>query len=109
MDLMEMPLTALGNRYLLMFMYYLMKWVETYPLPDQTSETIARILVDRVICQHEAPRVIDRGANFLSGVTQDFCVMRDMKMVNNTAYNPQMDGLVEKFSLAQQEVWATAG
>ena len=53
-DLMEMPLTALGNRYALVFLDYLTKWVEAYPLPDQTSGTIARVLVDRVICHLES-------------------------------------------------------
>ena len=52
-----------------------MKWVEPYPLPDQTSETIARVLVDRVICRHGVPRELlsDRGANLLSAVILDVC------------------------------------
>lgn len=54
-DLMEMPLTAQGNRYIIVFLDYLTKWVEAYPLQDQTSETIARVLVDNVICQHGVP------------------------------------------------------
>ena len=45
-DLMELPLTTLGNRYVMVFLDYLTKWVQAYPLPDQTSETIARVLVD---------------------------------------------------------------
>jgi len=43
-----MPLTTLGNRYVIVFLDYCTKWVEAYPLPDQTSETIARVLVDKV-------------------------------------------------------------
>ena len=42
-DLMEMPQTTLGNRYVIVFLDYLTKWVEAYPLADQTSETIARV------------------------------------------------------------------
>ena len=74
-DLMELPLTTLGNRYVIVFLDYLTKWVEAYPLPDQTSETIARVLVDRVICRHGVLRefLSDRGANLLSAVILDVC------------------------------------
>ena len=41
-DLMEMPLTARGRRYVIVFLDYLTKWVEAYPIPDQTSETVGR-------------------------------------------------------------------
>ena len=70
-----MPLTTLGNCYAVAFMDCLTKWVEAYPLPDQTSDTIARVFVDKVICRHGAPRepLSDRGANFLSVAIQDVC------------------------------------
>ena len=38
--------------YVIVFVDCLTKWVEAYALSDQTSETIARVLVDNVICQH---------------------------------------------------------
>ena len=34
------PPTAEGNRYVVVFIYYMTKWTETYPLPDLTAETI---------------------------------------------------------------------
>ena len=99
-DLMELPLTTLGNRYVIVFLDYLTKWVEAYPLPDQTSETIARVLVDRVICRHGVPRELlsDRGANLLSAVILDVCQLTGMAKINTTAYHPQTDGLVENFN-----------
>ncbi len=99
-DLMEMPLTMQGNRYVIVFVDYLTKWVEAYPLADQTSETIARVLVDQILCRHGVPRELlsDRGANFLSEVIRDVCKMAGMKKVNTTAYHPQTDGLVENFN-----------
>ena len=48
-DIMEFPLTQLANHYIL-FLNYLTKWVKVYPLPDETSWTIPRVLVDYVIC-----------------------------------------------------------
>ena len=49
-DLMELPLTTQGNRYVVVFLDYLTKWVEALPLPDQTSELIACLLVDYIVC-----------------------------------------------------------
>ena len=99
-DIMEMPLTTLGNRYVIVFLDYLTKWVEAYPLQDQTSETITRVLVDMVICRHGVPRELlsDCGANFLSVVIQGVCELTGMAKVNTTAYHPQTDGLVENFN-----------
>ena len=35
-----------------------------FPTADQTSDTIARLLVERIICQHGAPKELsDRGPN----------------------------------------------
>ena len=54
-DILEMPQTERGNRYVIVFIDYLTKWVEAYATPDQTSETIARLLVDNVVCRHGVP------------------------------------------------------
>ena len=49
-DIMELPLTRNGNRYVVTCIDYLTKWVESFACSDQTSETIAKLLVDHVIC-----------------------------------------------------------
>ena len=49
-DIMKMPLTERGSQYAIVFMDYLTKWVEAYATEDQTSETIARLLVDNIVC-----------------------------------------------------------
>ena len=97
---MEMPLTEKGNRYVIVFLDYLTKWVEAYPLSEQTSEIIARVLVDMVICRHGVPQQLlsDRGANLLSVVMREVCEVTGMEKVNTTAYHPQTDGLVENFN-----------
>ena len=51
-DIMELPLTVHGNKYVIVFVDYLNKWVEVFPAEDQTSETIANLLVNEVICRH---------------------------------------------------------
>ncbi len=94
---LEMPKTLQGNRYVVVFADYLTKWVEAYPTADQTSDTIARLLVDNIVCRHGVPAQLlsDRGANLLSELIQDVCLLLGVKKVNTTAYHPQTDGLVE--------------
>lgn len=48
-------------------------------IKDQTSETIAWLLVDKVVCHHEVPveLLLDRGANLLSSLS-DVCMLLGM-------------------------------
>ena len=80
-DILEMPPTERENHYIVVFMNYLTKWVEPFPTADQTSDTIARLLVERVICQHGAPKELlsDHGPNLLSSLIHDVCSLMSTK------------------------------
>ena len=69
-------------------------------MPDQSAETIARLLVEEIFCRHGAPQELlsDRGANFLSNLIHEVCQILKIKKVNTSGYHPQTDGLVEKFN-----------
>ena len=99
-DIMEMPRTMNGNRYVVVFVEYLTKWVEAYAVEDQTSLTIARLLVDSVVCRHgvSGQLLSDRGQNLLSNLLLEVCDLLGMKKVNTTSYHPQTDGLVERIN-----------
>ena len=98
-DILKMPRTSRGHQYVLVFIDYLTKWVEAFPLRDQTALTIARTLVEKVITVHGVPREIlsDRGANFLSNLMAELYKLLGTRKVNTTAYHPKTDGLVERF------------
>ena len=97
---MELPLTVNGNRYAITFVDYLTKWVESFACSDQTSETIAKLLIDNVVCRHGVPEILvsDRGSNLLSAVMQEVYEVTGIKKRSTTAYHPQADGLVENFN-----------
>ena len=65
-DVLQLPKSSRGNQYAIVFMDYLTKWPEVYPVRDQTAPTIARLLVKEIVCRHGVPCEIlsDRGANF---------------------------------------------
>ena len=119
-DIMELPQTVNGNRYVISFVDYLTKWVELFPSDNQTSETIVKLLIDRVICCHGVPEALisDRGPNLLSTLMQEVCEVTGMQKLNTTAYHPQADGLVENFNRTLRamldkiiccEVWCELG
>ena len=61
-----------GNRYALIFQYYLTKWPEVYPIPNHQASTVADCLAN-LIWRHGVPsRIIhDRAPEFLSDILQD--------------------------------------
>ena len=99
-DVLKMPLSSSGNKYIIVFMDYLTKWVEAFATSDQQSETIARLLAENIVCRHGVPEELlsDRGTNFLSDLILELCCIVGMKKINTSGYHPQTDGLVEKFN-----------
>lgn len=59
-----------GNHYAIVFVDYLTKWPEVFPSPDQTTLTIAKLLVEQIIPRHGVPKELlsDHGPTFLSKV-----------------------------------------
>ena len=49
-DILQLPLTAKGNQYVAVFVDYLTKWPEAFPIPDQKAETIAHLLLEHIVC-----------------------------------------------------------
>ena len=41
----NLPVTEFGNKYAVVFMDYLTKWVEAFAVPDQTAGTIVRHII----------------------------------------------------------------
>ena len=99
-DVLQLPLTARGNRYVVVFLDYFTKWAEAFAVPDQRAETVAKLFVEQIVCRHGLPDELlsDRGANFLSTLVQEICKALGVKKINTSGYHPQTDGLVEKFN-----------
>ena len=99
-DVIQFPRSYDGNQYAVVFVDYLTKWPEVFPVSDQTALTIARLLVESIICRHGVPVELlsDRGRAFLSGLMQEVYQLMGIHKVATTAYHPQTDGLVERFN-----------
>jgi len=76
-------------------MDYLTKWPEVFATSDQTSLTIAELLVKNVISCHGVPAELlsDCGTVFSSKLMINVYQLLGIKKANTTAYHPQTDGL----------------
>ena len=54
-DVLQLPVSARGNKYAIVFMDYLTKWPEIFPAKDQSVYTIAKTFVEKVIPRHGVP------------------------------------------------------
>ena len=71
--MIKFPRSSKGNAYAVVFMDYLTKWPEVFTTPDQTSLTIAELLVKNVISCHGVPAELlsDHGTAFLSKIMNE--------------------------------------
>lgn len=99
-DVMELPRTKKGNRYVVVFQDFLTKWPMVFAIPDQKAVRLARLLVEEVVPFFGVPESLlsDRGTNLLSHLMGDVCHLFGTKKINTTSYHPACDGLVERFN-----------
>ena len=99
-DIMELPKTKQGNRYVVVFQDFFSKWPMVYPVPDQKTQRLVKLLTEEVIPFCGVPEALlsDRGANLLSHLMLDVCEILGIRKLNTTSYHPQCDGMVERFN-----------
>ena len=99
-DIMELPVTKCGNRYVIVFRVFLTKWPFMFPAPDLKVIRIARLLADEIVPMFGVPESLlsDHGTNLLAHVMLDTCRLLGITKLNTTAYHPQCDGMVERLN-----------
>ncbi|KZR97300.1 Uncharacterized protein APZ42_007909, partial [Daphnia magna] len=92
--------SAKGYRYILVISDYASRFVFTVPMRNQTAQTIAKVLVNKIFTKYGSPEVVltEQDTNFLSSLIQEVCKLFKVKQIRTTAYHPQTDGLVERFN-----------
>ncbi|XP_038060519.1 uncharacterized protein LOC119731418 [Patiria miniata] len=94
------PRTRTGNYSIMSVADYFTKWVEAFPIPDQTAQTVAKVLVEQVITRFGAPLEIhtDQGREFEAELFQGTCKLLGVQKTRTTPFYPQSDGMVERFN-----------
>ena len=99
MDILtELKPTARGNKHIVVITDYYTKWPEAFAVPDHSAETIARIIVVKIMSRHGAPEriITDRGQDFMADVYRQVTEMINTKHSPTTPYHPQTDGQTER-------------
>uniref|UniRef100_A0AAV2LXX7 Gypsy retrotransposon integrase-like protein 1 n=1 Tax=Knipowitschia caucasica TaxID=637954 RepID=A0AAV2LXX7_KNICA len=74
-DILELPVTSRGNRYVLVVEDYFTKFVNMYAIADQRATTVAECLFNNFILEHGVMETLhtDMGRQFESDVTFGCC------------------------------------
>ena len=89
-----------NNTCILMIVDQFTKWVECFPLPDQTSEVVSRTLVDQFFSRFGIPVYLhaDQGRNFEGNLFQNLCSLLEIAKTRTTPYHPKSNGQVERYN-----------
>ena len=93
-----LPVTPRGNQYILVVTDIFTKWIEAFSLADTTAVTLAKVLVDEVICRYGVPTHLhsDQGANLCSAVIHELSHLLGIHTTRSSAYHPEGNGQVER-------------
>lgn len=89
-----LPRTPRGNRYILTVTDSFTKWLEVYPIPDQTAETCAAKILDEYIGRFGCPLSLhsDQGSNFESDIFRQPCQLMGIRKTRTSVRNPKGNG-----------------
>ena len=102
------PKSAKGNIYILTVIDHFSKFAFAFPMRNQEDSTVAKILVEKVICLMETPTRIltDQGPNFESNLFKELCKALGMAKVRTSPYEASTNGLVDRFHLTLNSMLA---
>ena len=94
------PESTRGNKYVLAVTDYFTKWLEIFPIPDQTAPTCAEIILNEVIARFGCPYNIhsDQGRNYESAIFSELCQLLEIRKTRTSPGQPSCNGQVERFN-----------
>ena len=95
------PKSANGFVYILTIVDHFSKFAFAYPMRNQEAHTVAKLLLDNVICLRGVPdRILtDQGPNFESQLFQELCRALGIHKIRTSPYEASTNGFTERFHL----------
>jgi len=93
------PRTRQGSVYIVTCLCPFSKWAEALPVPNKEAPTVARVLVEQVMCRFGTPitGISDRGREVDGHLMNEICRLLDIDKMRTTAYHPSSNGAAERF------------
>lgn len=91
--------TERGNKYIIVLTDYLTKFPEAKPIPSKEAIHVKEFITE-IICRYSVPSSIitDQGREFCNELNDQLCNYLGIKHRVTSAYNPQANGLTERFN-----------
>ena len=91
------PESSMGNKYLIVAINTLMKWIEAVPIPSNSAKATAKFILQNIICRHGCPQniLIDNGMNFMAKIIPMINKLMCVGTKLTTPYRPQVNGIVK--------------
>lgn len=97
-DFLKLSKTTEGYQYLLLVVDSFTRWIEAFPLKNQESKEVAKILFEQIFSRYGAPLklVSDLGKQFTSNLILSLCEIFNVKKHFTSAYHPQSNSFCER-------------
>lgn len=96
----ELPLTANGNKWILVAVDYTTNWPIVRALPEATASNIVKFIYEEIVLKFGCPAelITDRGSNFMSKVLQQYTSLIRTKHGFTSAFHPRSNAKCERFN-----------
>ncbi len=93
-DLLQLPASNHGSRYLLVCVDHFSRFVNLGPLQNKTAEPVAHALISNLFCPYSTPRVLlsDNGTEFRNALLEEICKQFNIKQTFTVTYHPSSNG-----------------
>lgn len=93
-----LPETDTGNRWIIVAVDHMTRWVVAKALNEATAENTAVFIYEEICMKFGCPAEIlsDRGSNFMAKVLERYLEKLRIKHLRTSAYHPRTNGKVEK-------------
>ena len=88
-----------GNKHILTIINLLTGWLEAFPIPDKSADTIVATLINQYLPVHMSPRYIlsDNGTEFKNSIMDQVLQQLGIDRIFSAPYHPQSNGKLEVF------------
>ena len=92
-------LTIIDNKHILTIIDNLMGWLEAFPIPDKSANTIVSTFINQYLPVHVCPRYIlsDNGMEFKNSLMDQVLKQLGIERIFSTPYHTQSSGKLEVF------------